>query len=275
MQKSLDRSVSNSFSSSTRTTCSFESHALAFVVLVWPQHRRPVYRVAKSNMRAGETPADSVPVAVTRDQMSVDSLRSSAEMCPSSRALNTHCLPRVRTLRANTPSVISRRVLAATSPATSISPWQRQARSFGSLRAFCVAAVETARPAARRAPQDPAADPRARSVRQGPARQHRGTALVPFDTVRRRTSSTKRGPVERGLRRHLKANPRFEGRIVSAMGMRAEQSRACAQKIPQAAERSQLPREPRLARLATDLRPLGMPGLRRHPGSGPSSLLKK
>ena len=40
----------------------------------------PGCRVANSNMRAGEAPADGVPVAVTSDQMSVDSRRSSAEM---------------------------------------------------------------------------------------------------------------------------------------------------------------------------------------------------
>ena len=49
-------------------------------------------RVANSNMRAGEAPADGVPPAVTRPQMSVLSLRSSAEMWPSSSAWNTHCL---------------------------------------------------------------------------------------------------------------------------------------------------------------------------------------
>ena len=47
-------------------------------------------RVANSNMRAGEAPADGVPVAVTSPQMSVLSRRSSAEMWPSSRAWNTH-----------------------------------------------------------------------------------------------------------------------------------------------------------------------------------------
>ena len=47
-------------------------------------------RVANSNMRAGEAPADGVPVAVTSRHKSVDSLRSSAEMCPSSSAWNTH-----------------------------------------------------------------------------------------------------------------------------------------------------------------------------------------
>ena len=43
-------------------------------------------RVASSNMRAGEAPADGVPAAVTRRQTSVDSRRSSADICPSSRA---------------------------------------------------------------------------------------------------------------------------------------------------------------------------------------------
>ena len=46
------------------------------------------------------------------------------------------------------------------------------------------------------------------------------------------TSSLKRGPIERELRRYLKANPRFCGRIVSAMGMRAEESAARARKPP-------------------------------------------
>ena len=50
------------------------------------------WRVANSNMRAGEAPADGVPVAVTSPQMSVDSRRSSAEMWPSNRAWKTHCL---------------------------------------------------------------------------------------------------------------------------------------------------------------------------------------
>ena len=36
--------------------------------------------VANSNMRAGEAPAEGVPPAVTRPQMSVDSRRSSAEI---------------------------------------------------------------------------------------------------------------------------------------------------------------------------------------------------
>lgn len=38
------------------------------------------------------------------------------------------------------------------------------------------------------------------------------------------TSDYKRGPIERELRRYLKAHPRFRGRIVSAIGYRAEES---------------------------------------------------
>ena len=54
----------------------------------------------------------------------------------------------------------------------------------------------------------------------------------PSPKVRWCTSSLKRGPIERELRRYLKANPRFGVRIVSAMGMRAEESPARAQKPP-------------------------------------------
>ena len=54
----------------------------------------------------------------------------------------------------------------------------------------------------------------------------------PSPKVRWCTSSLKRGPIERELRRYLKANPRFGGRIVSAMGMRAEESPARARKSP-------------------------------------------
>ena len=47
--------------------------------------------MANSIMRAGEAPADGVPVAVTSRQMSVLSRRSSAETWPSRRAGKTHC----------------------------------------------------------------------------------------------------------------------------------------------------------------------------------------
>ncbi len=54
----------------------------------------------------------------------------------------------------------------------------------------------------------------------------------PSPKVRWCTSSLKRGPIERELRRYLKANPRFGGMIVSAMGMRAEESPTRARKPP-------------------------------------------
>ncbi len=54
----------------------------------------------------------------------------------------------------------------------------------------------------------------------------------PSPRVRWCTSSTKRGPIERELRRLLKAHPRFGGRIVSAIGMRAGESPARARKTP-------------------------------------------
>ncbi len=44
------------------------------------------------------------------------------------------------------------------------------------------------------------------------------------------TAEHKRGPIERELRRYLKAHPRFGGRLVNAMGMRAEESPARARK---------------------------------------------
>ncbi|MXX87897.1 MAG: phosphoadenosine phosphosulfate reductase family protein [Boseongicola sp. SB0677_bin_26] len=52
----------------------------------------------------------------------------------------------------------------------------------------------------------------------------------PSPAVRWCTSSTKRGPIEWGLRHYLKAHPRFGGRIVSALGMRAKESPARARK---------------------------------------------
>ena len=46
------------------------------------------------------------------------------------------------------------------------------------------------------------------------------------------TGDYKRTPIERELRSYLKAHPRFGGRIVSAMGMRAEESAVRARKSP-------------------------------------------
>ena len=54
----------------------------------------------------------------------------------------------------------------------------------------------------------------------------------PSASVRWCTSSTKRRPIERELRRYLKAHPQFGGRLVNAMGMRAEESVARARKLP-------------------------------------------
>ena len=46
------------------------------------------------------------------------------------------------------------------------------------------------------------------------------------------TRDFKKTPIERELRRYLKAHPRYGGRIVSAMGMRAEESPARAKLVP-------------------------------------------
>ena len=54
--------------------------------------------------------------------------------------------------------------------------------------------------------------------------------LWPSSSARWCTSDFKRGPIERELRRYLKAHPRFGGRIISAMGMRASESPARAKK---------------------------------------------
>ena len=56
--------------------------------------------------------------------------------------------------------------------------------------------------------------------------------LWPSSTARWCTSDFKAGPIQRELRRYLKAHPRFGGRLVNAMGMRAEESPARARKAP-------------------------------------------
>ena len=56
--------------------------------------------------------------------------------------------------------------------------------------------------------------------------------LWPSSKARWCTSDFKAGPIQRELRRHLKAHPRFGGRLVNAMGMRAEESLARAKKAP-------------------------------------------
>ena len=72
------------------------------------------------------------------------------------------------------------------------------------------------------------------------ARTSSGTSLLesiekrgrfPSPSVRWCTSSTKRGPIERELRRYLKAHLQFGGRLVNAMGMRAEENAARARRF--------------------------------------------
>ena len=55
-----------------------------------------------------------------------------------------------------------------------------------------------------------------------------------FPGVRQRwcTAGHKRGPTERELRRYLKAHPRFGGRLVSCLGLRRDESAACAKRVP-------------------------------------------
>ena len=60
--------------------------------------------------------------------------------------------------------------------------------------------------------------------------QERG--LWPGVRQRYCTGDLKRTPIERELRRYLKAHPQFGGRLVNAMGMRAEESAARAKKTP-------------------------------------------
>ena len=56
--------------------------------------------------------------------------------------------------------------------------------------------------------------------------------LWPSNSARWCTSDFKRTPIERELRRYLKAHPRFGGRIVNAMGMRASESPARSKLTP-------------------------------------------
>ncbi len=46
------------------------------------------------------------------------------------------------------------------------------------------------------------------------------------------TSDAKTGPIERELRHYLKAHPRFAGRIVSAIGIRRDESSARSKRVP-------------------------------------------
>lgn len=55
--------------------------------------------------------------------------------------------------------------------------------------------------------------------------------MFPSPQQRQCTSDLKRGPIEREIRRYLKANPRFDGLVVSCMGLRAEESPARSKQI--------------------------------------------
>jgi DNA sulfur modification protein DndC len=56
--------------------------------------------------------------------------------------------------------------------------------------------------------------------------------MWPSPQNRQCTSDLKRGPIEREVRRHLKANPRFGGLVVNCMGLRAEESTSRAKAMP-------------------------------------------
>ena len=55
-----------------------------------------------------------------------------------------------------------------------------------------------------------------------------------FPGVRQRycTGDFKRTPIEHELRRHLKANPRFGGRLINCLGIRRDESAARAKRVP-------------------------------------------
>ncbi len=55
-----------------------------------------------------------------------------------------------------------------------------------------------------------------------------------FPGIRQRwcTAEHKRGPIERELRRYLKAHPRFGGRLVNCLGLRRDESAARAKRLP-------------------------------------------
>jgi len=54
----------------------------------------------------------------------------------------------------------------------------------------------------------------------------------PSPTYRQCTSDLKRTPIDREIRRYLKAHPEFEGRVVSCIGLRAEESTSRAKAQP-------------------------------------------
>lgn len=56
--------------------------------------------------------------------------------------------------------------------------------------------------------------------------------MWPSAGQRQCTSDLKRGPIEREVRRYLKANPQFGGLVVNCMGIRAAESPARAKQVP-------------------------------------------
>ena len=56
--------------------------------------------------------------------------------------------------------------------------------------------------------------------------------MWPSSKARWCTSDFKSGPIERELRRYLKSHPHFQGRLINAMGLRRDESRDRARRIP-------------------------------------------
>ena len=56
--------------------------------------------------------------------------------------------------------------------------------------------------------------------------------MWPLKSARWCTSDAKRGPIERELRRYLKAHPRFGGRLINALGLRRDESPDRARRTP-------------------------------------------
>ncbi len=54
--------------------------------------------------------------------------------------------------------------------------------------------------------------------------------MFPSPSNRQCTSDLKRDPIAKWIRRHLKANPQFQGRVVNCLGLRAEESTSRAAK---------------------------------------------
>ena len=80
--------------------------------------------------------------------------------------------------------------------------------------------------------------------------------MWPSNSIRWCTSDFKTGPIQRELRRYLKAHPRFGGRVVNAMGMRADESPATRPESSLAAKRPHERCRSRGLRLAAGLRSL-------------------